>query len=158
METPDRPYPLEITAEQSKLLQSALRIKILRVLEEEARTAKQVADLLQKTPGNVHYHIQKLQEGELLQLVGTQTVGGVVEKYYRSAGSFFKASDMPEYSYLAGRPEIRMATVLSLSDEEKEEFRNELDKLLSRWEARQTGGSDYGILFTLGKVMQEDSK
>jgi DNA-binding transcriptional ArsR family regulator len=157
MEPQDRTYPLEITAEQSKLLQSALRIKILRVLEEEARTAKQVADYLQKTPGNVHYHIQKLLEGGLLHLVSTQTVGGVVEKYYRSVGSWFKSPDMPEHTYVSGRPELRMATFLSLSDTEMAELQNELDQLIARWEARQTSGSDYGILFSIGKVIQEDN-
>lgn len=42
--------PMPISAEQSKLLESALRIKILNVLANEAHTSKQVANLLGKTP------------------------------------------------------------------------------------------------------------
>ena len=147
-----RTEPIAITAEQSKLLESALRIKILRVLEDEPRTSKQVSNLLQKTPGNVHYHIQKLLDGGLLLLVGTQTVGGVVEKYYRSVGSLFQPDVFPDYPFREGIPKIRYATRLSLSAEELVEFRDAVDALLSHWESKQTGGEEYGLTIALGLI------
>ncbi|MCL6457144.1 MAG: helix-turn-helix domain-containing protein [Gorillibacterium sp.] len=157
MDNKHRTEPVTITAEQSKLLHSALRIRILRVLEDEARTSKQVADLLQKTPGNVHYHIQKLYDGGLLKLVGTQIVGGVVEKYYRSIGSMFRAADFPEYQFIQDKSKNRFATRLYLSDAERVELLAEFDDLLSRWENRQTSGDEYGISITLGRVHEESS-
>lgn len=67
--------PLKVTPEQDKLLESALRIKIMHTLSGEPLTSKQVAGKLNKTPGNIHYHIIKLYEGGLLELVRTETAG-----------------------------------------------------------------------------------
>jgi DNA-binding transcriptional ArsR family regulator len=149
--------PMPINAEQSKLLESALRIKILNVLVEEPHTSKQVADLLGKTPGNVHYHIQKLYDGGLLDLVSTQTVGGVLEKYYRSKTTFFKPEPFPSFHYVEGMPQYRAATRLLLSPAQYQEFVNELDVLIRKWEAKDTDGAEYGVLFTLGRVQDSDS-
>lgn len=148
--------PMPINAEQSKLLESALRIKILNVLADEPHTSKQVADLLGKTPGNVHYHIQKLHDGGLLDLVHTQTVGGVVEKYYRSKTTYFKLDRLTEFDYLDGAPQYRTATRLLLSADQYQEFIDELDTLICKWEAKDTDGAEYGVLFTLGRVQGSD--
>lgn len=149
--------PMPINAEQSKLLESALRIKILNVLADEPHTAKQVADLLGKTPGNVHYHIQKLYDGGLLDLVSTQTVGGVLEKYYRSKTTFFQPEHFTGFHYLEGMPQFRVATRLLLSPEQSQEFIDELDALVRKWEAKNTDGAEYGVLFTMGRVQDSDS-
>lgn len=149
--------PMPISAEQSKLLESALRIKILNVLANEAHTSKQVANLLSKTPGNVHYHIQKLYDGGLLDLVNTQTVGGVVEKYYRSKTTFFKPEQFTEFAYLEDEPPYRAATRLLLSPAQYQDFIDELDALIRKWEAKDTDGAEYGVLFTLGRVQDSDS-
>jgi DNA-binding transcriptional ArsR family regulator len=149
--------PMPINAEQSKLLESALRIKILNVLANEPHTSKQVADLLGKTPGNVHYHIQKLHDGGLLDLVKTQTVGGVIEKYYRSKTTYFKPDQFTEFNYVDGAPRYRAATRLLLSTDQYQEFIGELDALIRKWEAKDTDGAEYGVLFTLGRVQDSDA-
>jgi len=48
---------LPISIEQAKLLGSALRIKIIAAIEENAKTSKQVAVEINESPGNVHYHM-----------------------------------------------------------------------------------------------------
>lgn len=149
--------PMPINAEQSKLLESALRIKILNVLATEAHTSKQVADLLGKTPGNVHYHIQKLYDGGLLDLVNTQAVGGVIEKYYRSKNTFFKPETFTAFHFLEEVPPYQVATRLLLSEGQYQEFIDELDTLIRKWEAKDTDGAEYGVLFTLGRVQDSDS-
>ena len=145
---------LPITLEQSKLLESSLRIKIMHVLAEEEKTSKQVADLLEKTPGNVHYHIQKLLEAGLLEMVKTQEVKGVVEKYYRSKGTIFRAEQLPAYEFEQKHLQ-RLASRLSLSAEEHKEFYDDLVLLLKKWEGKETSGEEYGVLITLGKIKDE---
>jgi DNA-binding transcriptional ArsR family regulator len=82
-----------ISIEQSKLLGSALRIKIISVLLDTPQTAKQVAELLGHSPGNVHYHIKKLHDGGLIDLVETKKIGGVTEKYYISKAKWFNSNN-----------------------------------------------------------------
>lgn len=119
--------PLSITIEQQKLLASALRIKLLHTLKETPRTVKQVADLLGETPGNIHYHIKRLEAGNLLELVETKAVGGIMEKYYRSFATVFQNAT-------PSRPGVE--TQLFLSQDEINELKLEVAALLEKWESR----------------------
>lgn len=149
----DQPFThYSITPEQGKLLESALRIKILHVLSKEERTSKQAAELLGASPGNIHYHIQKLYNGGLLQLVRTQTVGGVIEKYYRSVATVFRSEQLQEFNFLEGNSRHRIGTRLSLTEEQFLELSDQLNQLLGEWEAKATSGQEYGVTITLGRI------
>lgn len=65
-----------LTDGQYLLVAHPLRIRILHALAGAELTAAQVADSLGETRGNVHYHIQKLHQGGLLELVRTEPHGG----------------------------------------------------------------------------------
>ncbi|MBA9085331.1 DNA-binding transcriptional ArsR family regulator [Fontibacillus solani] len=149
---------MQITREQAKLLESALRIKILNTLSEESRTSKQVADLLNKTPGNIHYHIQKLYDGGLLELVKTHAVGGVTEKYYRAKSTTFKQPDLPQFLFTRDTPMFDISTRLLLSEDQLEQFKHDFIALINKWEAMNTdtNGLEYGVSFQMGRVMDED--
>lgn len=149
---------MPLTKEQAKLLESALRIQILRVLSQEPCTSKQVADVLQRTPGNVHYHMQKLAEAELIELVDTQVVKGVTEKYYFAKTTRFKAAYPAPYVYESNSPVYHAFTRLFLNDEQRAQFQNELDDLLERWEAlaAKAKGQEYAVQFQLTPHSEED--
>jgi len=131
---------LDISVEQAKLLGSAQRIKIITALVETAKTSKQVADELGESPGSIHYHIQKLYEGGLIDLVNTRTVGGIVEKYYQSKAKWFntKGANMVD-PVLADDYEAASATKISLrmqlSPDQREEMLAEFRSLLEKWVA-----------------------
>ena len=80
---------LTISAEQQKLISNATRIQILHLLKDEALTAKQVATKLNKSTGSVHYHVQILYDGGLLELVDTKEKRGIIEKYYKAKSAHF---------------------------------------------------------------------
>lgn len=147
----------KITPEQSKLLENALRIKILHALAGEPKTSKQVAVQLQMTPGNIHYHIQKLHDGGLLELVRTQTVRGVVEKYYQSLSTIFKSETHSEFNFLPGERLSHMSTSLLLTDSELGQFRDELTQLLARWESRPSAGAEFGVTIKIGRIHHADT-
>ena len=74
---------LTISAEQQKLISNATRIQILHLLKDEALTAKQVATKLNKSTGSVHYHVQILYDGGLLELVDTKENEGLLKNITR---------------------------------------------------------------------------
>lgn len=160
-------HPLVIDEKQNKLLQNALRIKIMHALSREAMTSKQVADHLRKTPGNVHYHIQRLYEGGLLELSDTRSVAGIVEKYYtakaaqfhfpgRAEGEGWQADDD---AWTGGSPFSEYhATRLDLSEEEAVRFSDELKTLLEKWEQNTEGGQEYGVSIRLGRIDEQKEK
>jgi DNA-binding transcriptional ArsR family regulator len=146
---------LDISVEQAKLLGSAQRVKIITALVDTAKTSKQVADELGESPGSIHYHIQKLHEGGLIDLVNTRTVGGIVEKYYQSKAKWFntKGANMID-PVLADGYEATSATKVSLRmqllPEQREEMLAEFRSLLEKWVAissasKAEGSEEYAV-------------
>ncbi|MQR97146.1 ArsR/SmtB family transcription factor [Fictibacillus phosphorivorans] len=126
---------LSISADQQKLIANATRIQIIHLLKGEELTAKEVADKLGKTAGTVHYHIQLLFNGGILELVKEHRKGGIIEKYYRSKSTRFELIDEDNT-----KPSS-ISTNLLLDDEEKKQFLLELEQLFVRWESQVTNDS-----------------
>lgn len=122
-----------ITGEQYKLIASPIRIRILHVLAQGERTAAQVADEMGESRGNVHYHIQRLHAGGLIELTRTEPKGGVLERYYRAATTRFHLSSAGEGA--PGR-HVSMETWLSRSPDGIRVLLDVLDALLGAWEQR----------------------
>lgn len=131
---------MEVTLEQQKLISSPLRAKIIYLLDEKAMTAKQVADELGKSNGSIHYHIQQLYKGGILELAETKDNKGIIEKYYRSKAIEFTLMD--QYAPKSKDYFMRRGTSLSLSDREIEEFTNDFDELLKKYLIKSMKGSD----------------
>jgi DNA-binding transcriptional ArsR family regulator len=66
-----------------KLLMDPRRIRILEVAEEVPMTVGQIAEQLGELPSRVYYHVHKLEEAGLLELVETRQQGNLIEKYYQ---------------------------------------------------------------------------
>ncbi|ULO08274.1 helix-turn-helix transcriptional regulator [Paenibacillus sp. 19GGS1-52] len=146
------PTPLPVTPEQDKLLESALRIKIMHALAGEPLTSKQVAEDLQKTPGNIHYHIIKLFEGGLLDLVRTEVTGGIVQKFYRSKATWFRSANFSGFQFQKEDTVEHFTTRLTLSERELENFQQELKQFISIWESKITHGEEYGVDIVIGRL------
>ncbi|MGM0788707.1 MAG: helix-turn-helix domain-containing protein [Bacillota bacterium] len=137
MEKKDK-MPHQISVEQSKLLGNALRIKIISVLQEKPLTSKQVSELLGNSPGSVHYHIQKLNEGGLIELVETKASGGIIEKYYKAKSKWYQTKSGIELdpALSAENDEGYSANLslrLFLKEEDRERFLDDVKNLLEKW-------------------------
>lgn len=150
------PEALQITPEQGKLLESALRIKIMHTLSAEPLTSKQVAGKLGKTPGNVHYHMMKLLEGGLLELVRTDTSGGIVQKFYRSVATQFRSEQLTGFHFAPEHKVEHFTTRLMLAPEELAAFRREMLELIVSWESKATDGEEYGLELVIGRLLPAD--
>ena len=131
---------LRITPEQQKLIASVLRTRILHLTAEHPLTAKQVAQALGETPGNVHYHLQKLLGGGLVEIVETRRHRGALEKYYRAKATHFviAGEGQPE------RPWGLIESYMSLTDEESRQLIIELGEVLHRWEKAKAHSPSLG--------------
>jgi DNA-binding transcriptional ArsR family regulator len=153
----ESPQPLQITPEQNKLLESALRIKIMHALAAEPLTSKQVAEKLNKTPGNIHYHIIKLYEGGLLELVRTEAAGGIIQKFYRSKGTMFRSEQLSSFQFRKEDQIEHFITRLTLSPPELQQFQQDMLKLITAWESKATAGDEYGVEILVGRLQHADS-
>jgi DNA-binding transcriptional ArsR family regulator len=72
------------TLEQLKVISDPLRLQIMEAVVTEARTVKQVADLLGKPATKLYYHVSALEGAGFVTVVETRIKSGIIEKYYRT--------------------------------------------------------------------------
>ncbi len=68
--------------EQIKAISQQYRLDIIEAFDSKAKTAKQIAEMLDEPHGRVNYHIKILEKVGIIELVQEVTKYGVVEKYY----------------------------------------------------------------------------
>ncbi|MCR8643931.1 winged helix-turn-helix domain-containing protein [Paenibacillus sp. N1-5-1-14] len=70
--------------EMIKVMLDPRRYLIMKHAEKEPVTVKQLAEKLDEKPSRLYYHVNKLEEIGVLQLVETKTQGNLIEKYYQT--------------------------------------------------------------------------
>ena len=77
----------EATPEEARALANPLRLRILRLCLDEARTNKQLADALGRDPGSTLHHVRMLVDAGFLAAADVRTgTRGALEKPYRATG------------------------------------------------------------------------
>src|SRR5262245_53708674 len=77
------------SAQQYKALGDPLRVRILELIQHQPRTAKQLADLLERPPGTIGHQLRVLEAAGLAQVVARRLVKGIVAKYYARTAHIF---------------------------------------------------------------------
>ncbi|MEW9123268.1 MAG: helix-turn-helix domain-containing protein [Thermotaleaceae bacterium] len=76
--------------DQIKAISHPYRIEIIECFDEDqAATAKQIADKLGEPHAKINYHIKTLQKVGILELVDERVKSGIIEKYYLPAAKTF---------------------------------------------------------------------
>ncbi|WP_368504160.1 ArsR/SmtB family transcription factor [Alkalihalophilus sp. As8PL] len=155
----------DISVEQAKLLGNALRVKIMKQLLDKPKTSKQVATQLGQSPGNVHYHLKKLHEGGLLELVEEKPFGGVVEKYYKAVASRFNspggAMDPVLKEGFQSRDSSLISIRLELTAEQRKDLQEEFLEFLETWveKSSHTPANEKTEEFSVGvKIVSTEPK
>jgi|GEM_PF-1093035 len=80
------------TEERLKAFTHPYRMKLIHVLREMSRpaTATEVARSLGDGPGKVHYHMRLLEQAGIVVLVRTETVNGIIARYYEPAAARYR--------------------------------------------------------------------
>lgn len=122
---------LKITKdEEVKIIFDPLRKKIMLVYlkRKEALTAKQVATILDISPSKINYHIKKLVDFGALQLNNTESINGIIAKYYICPYEtiMFKGGELSNEVYLS-----QSSLLEEIYDRVSNEFRHDLHKHLN---------------------------
>ncbi|MEH7441164.1 winged helix-turn-helix domain-containing protein [Bacillus sp. JJ1122] len=151
---------MEVNLEQQKLISSPIRVKIIYLLVMKAMTAKQVADELGKSAGSIHYHIQQLYNGGILEIEETKENRGIIEKYYRSKATHFNLKN--EDVTPSTEQVVNQGTYVSLTEEDRKELNADIDALFLKYVKKSAMKADvkktsYEMTITLKKEKQEES-
>jgi DNA-binding transcriptional ArsR family regulator len=71
--------------ETLRLVSDPLRLRLLELLREEPRTAKDLAAALRVPRTKLYYHLKLLEDRGLITVADTRLVSGIVEKRYRAS-------------------------------------------------------------------------
>ena len=84
--------PFEMQApDQWKAFSHPLRLRILELLANDARTNEELATLLGEQSGKLYFHTKKLLDAGLIVLDSTRQKGPITEKLYRAVARQFTA-------------------------------------------------------------------
>ncbi|WDL98681.1 ArsR/SmtB family transcription factor [Alicyclobacillus sp. ALC3] len=72
--------------ELMKLLLDPKRSQILEYAAGQALTVAELAERIGEKPSRLYYHVHKLEEAGLLEVVETRQIGNLVERFYQSKG------------------------------------------------------------------------
>jgi predicted transcriptional regulator len=102
------------------LLDKTRKDIVFKYLVNQSMTVKQLSVAMNKKPGTVLHHVQKLHNAGIIDLVEThQTPRGIVERYYRAVAREFRLGISERMSAYDEEPKVTkdraMATVLGLS-------------------------------------------
>lgn len=151
----------------ARALSSPLRLRVLRLCAWDARTNKELADLLDVNPGTMLHHVRTLVDTGLLaaeaERAGTR---GAREVPYRATGRSWRAPMVPNQSVvlletmrqqLVGVDPTEIETTwmgLRINAEHLEELRERMYRLIE--EFKQRGPDPDGDTFSLVTVLHPD--
>jgi len=78
--------------ETLKVVADPLRLNIIEFLSAP-RTVKQVAEKIDKPPTKLYYHFNLLEKHNLIKMVFTRIVSGIVEKHYVATAHLYRLAD-----------------------------------------------------------------
>jgi len=121
------------TEERIKAFTHPYRLKLLYVLREARRTmtATEVARAMGDGPGKVHYHMRALEAAGIVVVARTETINGIVARYYEPAARHYSVADAARGA-IGGEPRDEVARMIS------RRFRDGLRAFLDR----TTGAAD----------------
>lgn len=126
---PYRPEP-EFTIndlETLKVLADPLRIQIVELMTQAARTVKQVAAVLNLPPTKLYYHVKQLEERALIRVVDTRIVSGIVEKQYQASAFNYRVNhELFSLTSQAGKEGVNVM-LTGLFDDTREDIQKSVE-------------------------------
>lgn len=87
---------------QLKILSDPFRAQLMMSLIEKPYTGQQLAEKINLSRARIHYHLRELEKNHLIELVRTEEINGIVQKFYRSVAQGF----LPDVSLLPHKKQV----------------------------------------------------
>lgn len=114
------PFKTISDVETIRVMADERRLAILEELQKP-KTVKELAERLGSPSSQLYYHVNQLERHNLIQVVSTQVVSGIIEKHYQVTARVFRLRN-PMTMGDAITPEESSALFAGLLDETKLEL------------------------------------
>ena len=129
--------------EKLKVISDPLRISILTTLGTEKKNSKQLAKLLKINRTKIHYHLNILEENNFIEVVDTDSINGIIQKYYLPTAQAFVPSPSI-FNDLFNNTSINF----NVKKEDVKDFWDEVKKLEKKFSSKDTDGVSISIIST----------
>ena len=129
--------------EKLKVISDPLRISILTTLGSEKKNSRQLAKLLKINRTKIHYHLNILEENNFIEVVDTDSINGIIQKYYLPTAQAFVPSPSI-FNDLFNNTSVNF----NIKKEDVKDFWNEIKKLEEKFSSKDTEGVGISIIST----------
>ena len=129
--------------EKLKVISDPLRISILTTLGTEKKNSRQLAKLLKINRTKIHYHLNILEENNFIEVVDTDTINGIIQKYYLPTAQAFVPSPSI-FNDLFNNTSVNF----NIKKEDVKDFWDEVKKLENKFSSKDTDGVGISIIST----------
>ena len=129
--------------EKLKVISDPLRISILTTLGTEKKNSRQLAKLLKINRTKIHYHLNILEENNFIEVVDTDSINGIIQKYYLPTAQAFVPSPNI-FNDLFNNTSINF----NVKKEDVKDFWDEVKKLEKKFSSKDNDGVSINIIST----------
>ena len=129
--------------EKLKVISDPLRISILTTLGTEKKNSRQLAKLLKINRTKIHYHLNILEENNFIEVVDTDTINGIIQKYYLPTAQAFVPSPSI-FNDLFNNTSVNF----NVKKEDVKDFWDEVKKLEKKFSSKDTDGVGISVIST----------
>jgi len=129
--------------ERLKVISDPLRISILTTLGTEKKNSRELAKLLKINRTKIHYHLNILEENNFIEVVDTDSINGIIQKYYLPTAQAFVPSPNI-FNDLFNNTSINF----NVKKEDVKDFWDEVKKLENKFSSKDNDGVSINIIST----------
>ena len=129
--------------EKLKVISDPLRIGILTTLGTEKKNSRQLAKLLKINRTKIHYHLNILEENNFIEVVDTDSINGIVQKYYLPTAQAFVPSPSI-FNDLYNNTSVNF----NVNKEDVKDFWNEIKILEKKFSSKNKNSVSISIIST----------
>ena len=127
--------------EKLKVISDPLRISILTTLGTEKKNSRQLAKLLKINRTKIHYHLNILEENNFIEVVDTDSINGIIQKYYLPTALAFVPSPSI-FNNLFNNTSVNF----NVKKEDMKDFWDEVKKLEKKFSSKDNDGVSINII------------
>ena len=129
--------------ERLKVISDPLRISILTTLGTEKKNSRELAKLLKINRTKIHYHLNSLEENNFIEVVDTDSINGIIQKYYLPTAQAFVPSPNI-FNDLFNNTSVNF----NVKKEDVKDFWDEVKKLENKFSSKDNDGVSINIIST----------
>ena len=129
--------------ERLKVISDPLRISILTTLGTEKKNSRELAKLLKINRTKIHYHLNILEENNFIEVVDTDSINWIIQKYYLPTAQAFVPSPSI-FNDLFNNTSVNF----NVKKEDVKDFWDEVKKLEKKFSSKDSDGVSINIIST----------